>query len=40
VLDERARVEEVARMAGGEAITEATRKHARALIREAASPRG
>lgn len=39
VLDERARVEEIARMAGGEAITDATRKHARALIRAAAGPR-
>jgi DNA repair protein RecN (Recombination protein N) len=40
LLDERGRVEEIARMAGGEAITEATRKHARALIRAAASPGG
>ncbi len=40
VLDERTRIEEIARMAGGEAITDATRKHARALIRAATSPRG
>jgi len=39
-LDERARVEEIARMAGGEAITDATRKHARSLIAAASSPRG
>ena len=34
-LAERERVDEVARMAGGESVTEATRKHARALLRGA-----
>jgi DNA repair ATPase RecN len=29
------RVDEIARMAGGERVTEATRKHARALLRGA-----
>lgn len=32
LLDEQARVEEIARMAAGEDVTEATRRHARALI--------
>ncbi|CAG0963773.1 DNA repair protein RecN [Myxococcaceae bacterium] len=31
-LDERARVEEIARMAGGETVSDATRRHARALL--------
>ena len=31
-LDEAGRVEEIARMAGGEKITEATRRHARELL--------
>jgi DNA repair protein RecN (Recombination protein N) len=35
-----ARVEEVARMAGGEAVGEATRKHARDLLGRRAKPRG
>ena len=35
LLDDRQRVEEIARMAAGEDITEATRKHARALMRAA-----
>jgi len=35
-LDEQARVEEIARMAAGEDVTEATRRHARALIAAAA----
>ena len=34
-LGERERVDEIARMAGGEAVTDATRKHARALLRAA-----
>lgn len=36
-LDDRARVEEIARMAAGEDITDATRKHARALIAAASN---
>jgi DNA repair protein RecN (Recombination protein N) len=39
-LDDAARVEEIARMAGGEAITDTTRRHARALLRAASAPRG
>ena len=35
LLDPQERVEEIARMAAGEDITEATRKHARALLRAA-----
>lgn len=38
-LDESGRIDELARMAGGEAVTEATRRHARAL-RKAASASG
>ena len=36
-LAERERVDEIARMAGGESVTDATRKHARALLRGARS---
>jgi DNA repair protein RecN (Recombination protein N) len=32
LLDQRRRVEEIARMAGGEVISEATRRHARSLL--------
>jgi DNA repair protein RecN (Recombination protein N) len=39
VLDERARVEEVARMLGGVSITTATRKHAAEMLATAAKPR-
>jgi DNA repair protein RecN (Recombination protein N) len=35
VLDEDARVEELARMLGGERITDASRRHARELLRTA-----
>jgi DNA repair protein RecN (Recombination protein N) len=31
-LDDEARVEEIARMAGGERVTQATRRHARELL--------
>jgi len=34
-LSDRERVEELARMAGGETVTDATRRHARALLKEA-----
>ncbi len=37
-LDAPARVEEIARMAGGESVTEATRRHARELLRSAPRP--
>lgn len=37
-LSEAERVDEIARMAGGEHISEATRRHARALLGEAAAP--
>lgn len=37
-LDEPARVEEIARMAGGETVSEATRRHARALLGRASPP--
>jgi DNA repair protein RecN (Recombination protein N) len=35
VLDESARVEELARMLGGERVTDASRRHARELLKEA-----
>ena len=39
-LDAGGRVEEIARMAGGETVTEATRRHARALLAQAAPAEG
>ncbi len=39
-LSAQERVDEVARMAGGETVTEATRKHARALLQSARDTRG
>ncbi len=38
-LGESGRVEEIARMAGGEAVSEATRRHARELLRSRRTPR-
>jgi DNA repair protein RecN (Recombination protein N) len=38
-LSTAARIDEIARMAGGEKVTEATRKHARALLQAARGPR-
>jgi DNA repair protein RecN (Recombination protein N) len=38
VLDEAGRVEELARMLGGERVTDTSRRHARELLRSARSP--
>ena len=40
VMDEKARIEEIARMLGGVKITETTRKHAAGILGLKAEPRG